>query len=195
MELLENVAVLLGLINIVLLVLRSLWNYPFGIAMVALYFFIFAHEKLYSDALLQIFFLVVQFYGWWSWARGRDQGGTLIVRRMPLATLALWVAGITVATAGWGWLMHRFTDAASPWWDASIAMMSIGAQIMLSKRYIENWVLWVLVDISAVGLYHAKGLDKTAILYVVFLVLALVGWWTWMKAAGAQKKPGTMVAA
>ncbi len=83
MDNLENLAVLLGLLNIILVVRRSLWNYPFGIAMVSLYFFIFAAEKLYSDALLQIFFLVVQLYGWWCWIKGRDNGRRTD-RRAPL---------------------------------------------------------------------------------------------------------------
>jgi nicotinamide mononucleotide transporter len=183
---LENLAVLLGLINIVLVVLRSLWNYPFGIAMVALYFFIFAAEKLYSDALLQVFFLVVQLYGWWNWMKGRDMGGALIVERLSARSMLHWIAGMAIATAGWGWLMHRFTDAAFPWWDASVAMISVAAQILLSRRYIENWPLWVLVDADALLLYHAKGLEKTAILYAVFLLVSAWGWWEWIRVGRAQ---------
>jgi nicotinamide mononucleotide transporter len=190
-ENLENAAVLFGLINIVLVVLRSLWNYPFGIAMVSLYFFIFAHEKLYSDALLQIFFLVVQLYGWWYWLRNRDQTGEVIVRSLPRSAAALWLLGIAAATLLWGWMMHSFTDAAFPWWDASVAMISVGAQILLSRRYIENWALWVLVDAVAMGLYHAKGLDKTALLYGVFLLVSVWGWREWMKVGKAQQVAGT----
>jgi nicotinamide mononucleotide transporter len=187
---LENLAVLLGVINIVLVVLRSLWNYPFGIAMVALYFFIFAQEKLYSDALLQVFFLVVQLYGWWCWVKGRDTGGALIVERLSPRAMLHWSLSIALATALWGWLMHRFTDAAFPWWDASVAMISVGAQILLSRRYIENWPLWVLVDADALLLYHAKGLEKTAILYVIFLVVAAWGWWEWIRVRRAQRAHG-----
>jgi nicotinamide mononucleotide transporter len=186
-EKLENLAVLLGLINIVLVVLRSLWNYPFGIAMVALYFFIFAAEKLYSDALLQVFFLVVQLYGWWNWIGGRDTGGALIVERLSARAMLHWIAGMAVATAGWGWLMHRFTDAAFPWWDASVAMISVAAQILLSRRYIENWLLWVLVDADALLLYHAKGLEKTAILYAVFLLVSAWGWREWIRVGRTQR--------
>ena len=187
MENLENLAATLGLINIVLVVRRSLWNYPFGIAMVSLYFFIFAEEKLYSDALLQIFFLVVQLYGWWNWTRGRDTSGGLIVKRLSRQALLCWIVVIAAATALWGWLMHSFTDAAFPWWDASVAMISIGAQILLSRRYIENWPFWVLVDAVAIGLYHSKGLEKTAILYAVFLIVAAWGWREWMLVGRAQR--------
>ena len=186
MESLENLAVLLGLANIVLVVRRSLWNYPFGIAMVALYFFIFANQKLYSDALLQIFFLIVQLYGWWCWVKGRDTQGALIVERLSGSDMLKWIVGLAIATALWGWLMHRFTDAAFPWWDASVAMVSVGAQILLSRRLIENWPLWVLVDADAIGLYAAKGLEKTAILYAVFLLVAVWGWREWVMVGRTQ---------
>jgi nicotinamide mononucleotide transporter len=176
----EIVAALLGLVNVTLVVRRSVWNYPFGIAMVALYFFVFLDAKLYSDALLQLFFLVVQFYGWWNWQRSRAQAGEVVVLRLGGAERAAWLAGVAVATAGWGLLMHRLTDAAYPWWDAGVAMMSIAAQILMSRRYVENWVLWIAVDLVAIPLYAARGLWLTSGLYVVFLALAcwgLVDWW------------------
>lgn len=185
---LETIAVILGLANIVLVVRRSLWNYPFGIAMVSLYFFIFADAKLYSDALLQIFFLTVQLYGWWNWIRGRDAQGAVIVRHAGAGAMLGWIGAILAGTALWGWLMHRYTDAALPWWDASIAMTSIAAQILLSRRFIENWPLWVATDAIAVGVYAAKDLDKTAMLYAVFLVIAAWGWWDWLRAGRAQHR-------
>ncbi|MBO9580690.1 MAG: nicotinamide mononucleotide transporter [Sphingobium sp.] len=184
---LEYLAAALGIVNIVLIVLRSLWNYPFGIAMVALSFFVFFEARLYSDALLQIFFLVVQIYGWWSWLRGRDTQGALIVERAGMRTVAGWSVGIAIATGLWGWLMHRLTNAAFPWWDAAVAMISIAAQIMMSRRWIENWMLWVLVDGLAVGLYATRGLWAFAGLYVVFFVVAAWGWWEWIRVGRSQE--------
>jgi nicotinamide mononucleotide transporter len=87
----------------------------------------------------------------------------------------------------WGWLMHRFTDASYPWWDAGVAIVSIAAQIMLAKRWLENWVLWIGVDIVSIGLYSAKGLWLTMVLYVIFLALAiwgLIDWRNTRRAAG-----------
>lgn len=183
---LEYLAAALGIVNIVLIVLRSLWNYPFGIAMVALSFFVFFEAKLYSDALLQIFFLVVQIYGWWSWLRGRDTQGALIVERAGMRTIAAWSVGIAIATGLWGWLMHALTNAAFPWWDAAVAMISIAAQIMMSRRWIENWMLWVLVDALAVGLYATRGLWAFAALYVVFFIVAAWGWREWIRVGRTQ---------
>jgi len=186
---LEMVAVALGLVNVTLVVRRSLWNYPFGIAMVVLYAHIFFDTRLYSDALLQVFFFVVQIYGWIHWARGRAEAGEVRVERLGSAARFAWLASSAVAIALWGWGMHHFTDAAFPWWDASVAILSVAAQILMSRRLLENWVLWIAVDVLAIGLYAAKGLQATAWLYAIFLVLAIWGLIDWR---GAERR---MVAA
>ena len=182
MEIWEWVAAGLGLLNVGLLVLRSVWNYPFGLAMVALYAWIFFGAKLYSDALLQLFFIVVQFYGWWNWARSRARSGEVVVLTLGWAERAGWAAACVVTTAAWGWLMHSQTDASFPWWDASVAMMSVAAQILMSRRALESWWLWIAVDLVAMPLYAAKSLWLTAGLYGVFLALSVWGLIGWSKA-------------
>ncbi|MFD1610405.1 nicotinamide riboside transporter PnuC [Sphingomonas tabacisoli] len=181
---LEALATLLGLVNIGLIVRRSVWNYPFGLAMVAIYAWLFAQPdvRLYSDAGLQLFFFVVQLYGWWNWARSEAASGEVEVLLLPAAGRALWLAGIAVATLAWGALMHRFTSAALPWWDAFIAMTSVAAQLLMARRYLENWILWIAVDAVAIGVYAAKGLMLTAFLYAVFLIMSAVGLASWRKA-------------
>jgi nicotinamide mononucleotide transporter len=179
MSLLEAIAVALGLINVVLVVRRSLWNYPFGIVMVVLYAHIFFDARLYSDALLQLFFFLVQIYGWMHWARVAAQTGDVAVVRMTRRARLGWVIGCAVATAIWGWGMYHFTDAAYPWWDGGVAILSVAAQLLMSRRFLENWVLWIMVDLLAIGLYGAKDLWLTAGLYGVFLLLSiwgLIGW-------------------
>lgn len=181
---LEVLAVLLGLINIVLVVRRSVWNYPFGLAMVAIYAWIFAQPdvRLYSDVGLQVFFFVVQLYGWRNWSRSEAESGAVDVLLLPGKQRMGWIVAITVATLGWGALMHRYTSAALPWWDAFIAMTSVAAQLLMARRYMENWILWIAVDAVAIGVYAAKGLMLTAILYTTFLALSIVGLLSWRKA-------------
>ena len=186
---LELVAVLLGLANIVLLVFRSVWNYPFGIVMVLLYFFVFSEAKLYSDALLQIFFLVVQLYGWWHWVRNKAETGAIVVETLPVRALLLIAAASLAAIFGWGALMHRFTDASYPWWDGSVAILSVVAQILLARRYIENWAIWILVDLISIGLYAAKGLWPTLGLYVVFLIISVLGLIEWRRVRRRAERP------
>jgi len=177
----EIIAVLLGLANITLLIRRSIWNYPFGIVMVTLYAWIFFEAKLYSDALLQPFFFVVQIYGWYYWLQGRGNDGLIVVRRLSgrqaMGFGAAALAGISV----WGTLMARFTDASFPYWDASILALSIVAQFLLARRRLENWLVWIAVDLLAIGLYWTKDLYPTAALYFVFLVLATVGYFNWRR--------------
>ncbi|MGL4314529.1 MAG: nicotinamide riboside transporter PnuC [Sphingomonas sp.] len=179
---LEAVAAVLVLVNVALVARRSLWNYPVGLAAVTLYGVIFFRARLYSDALLQIFFFIVQFYGWINWTRIKSATGSVVVERLGWPQRIGWGAGIGAATIGWGWLAHRFTDAAYPWWDASVAMMSIAAQILMSRRVIDNWWLWIAVDIAAIGLYAAKDLWLTAAVYLVLLAISVWGLIDWQRS-------------
>ena len=181
----EIVAVLLGIANIVLIIRRSVWNYPFGIAMVTLYFFIFRDAKLYSDAGLQIFFLAVNLYGWWSWSRNKAETGEVVVQRLGTEGLLAWMAGSAIATACWGFIMSNHTDASYPFWDASVAMLSVAGQILMTRRYLENWWWWIAVNVISIPLYIVKDLRLTAGLYALNLVLAIAGLIQWRRVQKA----------
>jgi nicotinamide mononucleotide transporter len=183
MSTIEWVAAAIGLANILLVARRSLWNYPFGIAMVALYFFVFLDAKLYSDALLQIFFLVINIYGWWAWTRAdRTADGGVATSRLTAPARLLWIAGTAAAILGWGMMMHRLTDAAAPFADATVAGMSVAAQILQSQRRVESWLLWIAVDALATGLFWSRGLIATSALYALFFLIAIWGLMRWRKA-------------
>lgn len=177
----ELAAATLGLANIILVVRRSIWNYPVALAMVSLYGVVFLRAHLYSDALLQIFFFGVQFYGWWNWSRSKADAGQVLVRQMSGVAFGRWLTGALVATAAWGTLMHYSTDAHFPWWDGAIAMFSIAAQILQSRRNLECWILWIAVDLMAIPLFALKGLWVTAALYLVFLALSIAGLIAWRR--------------
>jgi nicotinamide mononucleotide transporter len=181
MPVIEIVAVLLGLANIVLIIRRSVWNFPFGIAMVSLYFVIFREVKLYSDAGLQLFFVVVNLYGWWSWHRNKADAGEVIVRRLTPLGYALWIFGAVAAIWGWGAFMGTYTGTSYPYWDASVAMLSVVGQILMARRFVENWHYWIILNLISIPLYVAKGLHLTAGLYGLFLVLAIAGLVEWRK--------------
>ena len=181
----EIAAALLGVINVMLVVRRSVWNYPFGIAMVALYFFIFWDAKLYSDALLQIFFLLIQVYGWWAWTNAAHVDHGVAVNWLGKKGRVQWAMGTAAAILLWGSGMARFTDAAAPMMDAAIAGLSVSAQILQSLRKVESWVLWVAVDALAIGLFAWRGLAVTSGLYALFLVLAVIGLIEWRRKAQA----------
>lgn len=185
MSAIEIVAVLLGITNILLIIRRSVWNFPVAIAMVALYFVIFRDAKLYSDAGLQVFFALVNAYGWWSWHRNKADEGEVIVRRLPALGYGLWIAGSVAAIWAWGSFMGSYTQTSYPHWDASVAMLSVAGQILMTRRFVENWHYWIIVNLISIPLYIVKGLYLTAGLYGVFFALAVAGLVEWRKAERA----------
>ncbi len=189
MRILEWAAAGLGLINIALLVFRSVWNYAFGIVSVAIYIFVFWETRLYAESGLQLFFIAAQMWGWYLWIKVGDDEGRVPVRWLDWQSRAVWIAVTAALSLNLGWVMHRFTNAAMPYADSAIAGASVAAQILLAYRRVENWVLWVLIDIAAVGLYINRGLYPTAGLYGGMLVMSLVGLKEWVVAA--QKAPET----
>ena len=179
----EIIAVLCGLANVTLIIRRSIWNYPFGFVMVVLYAFIFYEYQLYSDALLQVYFFFMQIYGLANWSQNRTDDGPIVVETLPGRSFALHLA---VTAVGWlvlSGLMARYTDASYPFWDGAIAALSVLAQYMLARRWLESWFLWITVDVLAIGLFITKDLAPTAALYGVFLILAIIGLIQWQKAS------------
>lgn len=178
----EWTAVVCGVINVGLIIRRSIWNYPFGFVMVVLYALIFWDHRLYSDALLQVYFFGIQIYGLWVWLNGRADDGRITVAPLPRQWLFVYLgatAGVWLALAA---VMTRYTDAAAPYWDAAIAALSVTAQLLMSRRHAESWLLWIMVDCLAIGLFFSRDLAPTAVLYGLFLVLAITGLVRWRRA-------------
>lgn len=183
MNTLEIIAVALGLANVGLLVRRSIWNYPFGMAMVALYLLIFWQARLYGEAVLQVFFFVAQGWGWYLWAQAGGLAQMVTVRWMAARGRVAALALVALSALGIGWAMARYTNAALPYADAAIAGASVVAQVLLALRRIENWVLWIAIDVLSVWVYLQRELFLTAGLYVVFLAMATAGLIVWARAA------------
>ena len=178
----EWIAAALGVVNISLLIFRSVWNYPFGIAMVVLYIFVFLEKRLYAESALQVFFILAQAWGWWLWLKVGGEDDRVPVRWLDWLSRGVWVMVTAAVSVNLGWAMHSFTNAALPYADAAIAGASVAAQILLAYRRIENWVLWIVIDVAAVALYIDRGLYPTAGLYGGFLVLSLIGLKEWIEA-------------
>lgn len=180
----ELLASAFGVANLLLLGRRSVWNYPCGMVMVAIFAVIFFQARLYAVAGLQIFFFAAQFHGLWEWRRagGGDDGvpvRRLPVRHWPLVLMA--GTGLSVAIA----LLLRQTDAAAPIVDGSVAAWSLVAQALTNWRMVESWPLWVGINIASVALYAGQALWVTALLYLLFLAIALYSWRAWHRALPA----------
>ncbi len=191
---LEALAALFGVANILLIVRRSVWNFPAALVMVTLTGIVLWDAKLYSDAGLQAFFFVVNIFGWVLWARNRDEAGEIIVRRMSRFGQAIAIALAMAATWGWGLFMAFNTDATNPWWDASVAMLSVAAQILMTRRLIDNWHWWIVVNVISIGLYWQKQLYWFTGLYVIFLGMAVWGLIEWRRAEARQRSAGELAA-
>ncbi|MEK7467958.1 MAG: nicotinamide riboside transporter PnuC [Planctomycetota bacterium] len=183
----ENLGVVFGLICVVLTIRRNIWCWPTGIINVVLFAFMFWGVQLYADLILYFVFFVLNVYGWYEWLRGRKDDGPLVVEAASPHLRALSVVLIAAGTPAAGWTLARFTDASFPYWDSFIMVASLIAQWGLARKYLENWILWICVDLVGVPVYAAKGLRATAVLYAIFLVLATCGLIEWMRAYRRQK--------
>lgn len=209
MSVYEIIGTVLGVIGVALMIRQNVWGWPVGIVQVAVYAWVFFEAKLYSDALLQVFFFGIQAYGWWHWLRGKGdtaegagKGGrrgeaSLPVTRMRGRAVAGWCLVAALATASWGEFMRRSTDAALPHWDAFILVASLIAQWWQARKRLECWAGWMIVNVVAVGVYWAKDLRLTAGLYVIFFAMAVAGHLAWRKtmATAKHERVGAMVSA
>lgn len=182
----EWIAAAFGVINIALIVFRSHWNYLFGLVMVALYFFIFWEQRLFAESALQVFFFAAQCWGWWLWLKVGGEGSKVPVQWLDWRSRWVWLAALSAISLNASWLMGKYTTAAAPWIDTPIAVFSVGAQILLAFRRIENWVLWIAIDVVSIWLYIMRDLEPTAGLYGGFLVMSLFGLKEWIEASRAN---------
>lgn len=180
---LDQANLALGIVGVVLMIRRTLWAFPVGLVAVTVQGVLFFRAKFYADAALQIFFFAALAGGWWHWAHGRGANEaelpvTVLSGRGRLVTLGLGVG----ATVLWAGALRTWTDAVMPWRDAFIAAFSVAAQVLQARKAIENWALWLGVNLVAITAYWTADLAYTALLYAVYFGLAVVGWRAWARA-------------
>ena len=185
MNAIEIAAAILGAIGVYLSVRQNIWSWPIGIAGVALYVIVFHRAKLYADMGLQVVYIVISFYGWYEWLYGGPGRTTLkVTRTRPRHYIILVLLG--VAGAGLtGVLLGRHTDASLPYLDSATTSTSLVAQWMMTRKLLENWIVWVAVDLVYIAMFIYKELYPTAVLYVVFMILAAWGYFQWKATLGA----------
>ena len=157
-----------------------------SIVNVTLYIFVFFRSKLYADMALQVVYIVISVYGWYEWLHGGANRSALPVsrgtRKMAAALVALGAAG----SLGIGAALARLTDASLPYVDATTTTTSLLAQWMMARKILENWIVWVAVDVVYIGMFVYKALYLTAFLYAVFLGLSAMGYRQWKKSLAAS---------
>jgi nicotinamide mononucleotide transporter len=182
---LELVAFALALAMVGFNIRVNPWGWPLAIVSSLLYFGLFWNSRLYGDAALQIFFAVIAVWGWWQWLPGQNQGQALHVRALPVAHRAGLLLAMGLMWPATGWFLKTYTDTDVPWWDAFPTAASVIAQWLLGRKYAENWLVWMVVNLVSVALFAYKGLWLTALLYAIFCALSVVGWRAWMGKVAA----------
>jgi nicotinamide mononucleotide transporter len=181
---LEITGFITTLVGIWLTTRRLLICWPVVLAADVIYLVVFYRARLFSDSLLQMFFVAFTLYGWWHWWRGVREEGE--VRVVPLDARG-WIAGLAAGAIGavlLGWLMVR-VGAALPHLDAALTSYSLVASWWQARKHTANWWLWIAVDLVYIGEYLYKHLVATAVLYLLLVILAVMGLYDWQRAPKA----------
>ena len=187
---LEQAAALFGVIGVWLSVKEKVWAWPAGIVNVSLYAIVFWRARLYADTGLQVVYLVLSIYGWYEWLYGGANRTALRVTRTPPREAVLLAAAAVLLAVAMGTILSRGTDASLPWLDSSLTAASLAAQWLLTRKRLENWLVWIAADAVYVGMFLYKGLRLTAVLYAIFLVLAVLGLREWRQSLRAAAASG-----
>ena len=185
----ELIGAAIGLIYVFLEYKANVWLWPAGIVMSLFYVVIFFHGKFYADAAVYLYYIGANTYGLLEWTRSRrcklpndsTDSGELAITHVPKKRLLPLVA---TAFALWGllyWILSTFTDSPVPLGDAFTTSLSIVAMWMLAQKYLEQWLLWIVINLVSTALYFWKGLYFTGILFIVYVIVAILGYFRWRK--------------
>lgn len=199
---LELAGVLTGIACVWLAARSIIWTFPVAIVSCGLYVVVFVQARLYSDAGLQLAFIALAAYGWRTWLQRQRpphatpgphpeaepaEPASLPIGRTPARQWPVLLAAGAAYALGAGFLFAKFTNAALPYYDSTTTAVSLVAQYQLSRRQLDNWLLWIGVDVVYVGLYWSRGLALTSLLYAVYLALAAYGYYQWRQELRAQQ--------
>lgn len=177
---LELLGAFFGFMSVYFTIKQKIWCWYFGLLQVVLYCFVFYTAKLYSDVILHIIYIILQFVGWYNWKYG---GSNKTELRVTIMTNTIFLISSTVIiTLCVGYMMQTKTDASYPYEDAFIMVASLVAQYLMIKKVLESWFFWIAVDVVAIIIYAYKGLYFTTVLYTLFLIMAIMGYLEWKKA-------------
>ncbi len=204
----EAVGTLAGLLCIWLASQEKIINYLFGLINVTLFAVIFFQIQLYASLLLQLFFFVANIYGWYAWSRQTsDNEAQLKIRWLPLPKAIGWAVACVVAIGlmtlyidpvfafltrlavnimqalGLNVVMPQLQPDAFPFWDSCMMVLSIAAMVLMTRKYVENWLLWVIINVISVSIFARQGVYAMSLEYLLLTFIALNGSWLWIKSA------------
>lgn len=182
----EIAGFIFGVIGVWLTLRENVWCFPIGLANVILSLYLFYQQKLYADSLQQFVYIILLGYGWFKWWRGNDTDKKLVVSTSNSSLLFICAGAFIACTLLLGVLLSKFTDATFPWLDSTATSLSFVAQWMIAKKKIENWLIWIVVNIMYIGIYLYKDLWLYSVLFFIYLLLAISGYLKWRKSLKFQ---------
>ncbi len=190
MAYMELAGLFFGLWTVYLLIRESIGAWPTGVAYVLVSFFVFWEQRLYGDFVLHIVFLVLNIYGWYSWAKvKKDEEEHLNISTSNAKELIIYSLTTMAGIALFGYFLTRLPmifaglpEAALPYWDASTSAISITAMWLTARKKIENWFFWLIVNVIATCIYSYKGLYFYTTLYFVYIIMSISGYLHWKKS-------------
>ena len=179
---LENLGILTSLICIWLNTKQNVWGWFWAIISSGIYGIIFYQARLFSDMGLQGVFILLSIYGWYAWQFGSREKSVLSVNNIPTNLSLLCLGFFFAFSLLSGYLFSQYSQASLPYLDSSLTAISLIATWMTARKYLENWMLWIFANVVYVGMYAYKGLNGTAVLYILLIVLAMKGYQDWSKS-------------
>ena len=179
----ELLGTIFGLLYILLSIKQNIWCWPAGLITSALYIYVFFSTKFYADMSLQVYYLFVSIYGWYHWmfgAKSKKQDDLKISKTSLKTALVLLLITILLFVLI-SYILVNYTDSTIPYWDSFTTAASVVATWMLARKMIEHWLIWIVVNTVSLGLYIYKGLYPTVILFIVYTILAIIGYIEWKR--------------
>ncbi|PKI16329.1 nicotinamide riboside transporter PnuC [Colwellia sp. 12G3] len=182
---LELIAMMLSLAYVILAAKGSLWCWPAAFISTALYTFIFYDVLLLMDSALNAYYLLMAVYGYWQWSKAIDKSNKGSSELTVVSWQLNWhikvCLGLALLALGLGYLMDNFTPAHFPYLDTFTTVYAIFATFLVTKKVLENWLYWIVIDLVSIYLYIEKGLIPTTVLFVIFVIVACYGYVKWLK--------------
>jgi len=177
----EIVGALIGFVYIFFEIKVNKWMWPIGILTSIFYIIIFFNSKFYADMSLQFYYIVISIIGWYWWNKEQNLNKELKIRKLNKTLLLQLILSSTIVFIFLSYILVNYTDSPLPYWDSLTTALSIIATWMLARKIIEQWILWIIIDLISMLLYLYKGLYPTSILFIIYSGLAIIGYLQWKK--------------
>ena len=179
----EILGVIFSILYLYFSIRQNILLWPMGIASALLYMVVFFQSKFYADMGLNGYYVVISIYGWFLWKRGQEQQESgLPVSRLGKKNAVILLLVTAAAFVGIGIVLKEYTDSPVPFWDAFTTAVSFTATWMLARKILENWILWIIVDLVSMGLYLYRGLYPTLLLFGIYTTMAVIGYYRWLRS-------------